>query len=365
MRSKAGFFLLVFSFPVFLYGQNQPNIVPNPGFELYDNVPIGWFYKGEHFDKAMKYWSSPTGASPDAFGPKIKIPPSWAEKGFGKQKARTGISMIGLTVYGCEDGKPHCREYVQIQLLEPLVVGQEYAVEMWVTKLPNAIEIDNLGFFFSRSAIDIPTDELLPFPPQVRATGIISPEEKEWVQVSGRFTAQTPADYLLIGNFFPDSLTSIKRKVTEEALKFGYYYIDDVAVRKIPPIRPVVETELNILPLEVGKVIRLENIYFEFDEWELLPRSFIELDKLAAILKEYPKLVIQVNGHTDNIGSEAYNQYLSRKRAKSVVAYLNEKGIGRGRMVYKGFGYSQPIATNDTPEGRQLNRRVEFEILKF
>ena len=77
-----------------------------------------------------------------------------------------------------------------------------------------------------------------------------------------------------------------------------------------------------------------------------------------------PEMVIEIRGHTDSQGEHDYNIYLSRKRAKAVVEYLNENGISRSRTRYKGFGHTQPVAENDTDEGRQLNRRVEFLIIK-
>jgi len=127
---------------VFAYAYSQTpeamaveNIVPNPGFESYSGTPIGWFYKGKHFTDVMKYWDSATSASPDVFGPKVRVPAHWAAKGFGKQSAHLGKSMAGITAYGCEEGKPHCREYIQIQLEEPLVIGQGYYAEFYVSHL--------------------------------------------------------------------------------------------------------------------------------------------------------------------------------------------------------------------------------------
>ncbi|MFT5384016.1 MAG: outer membrane protein OmpA-like peptidoglycan-associated protein [Saprospiraceae bacterium] len=75
-------------------------------------------------------------------------------------------------------------------------------------------------------------------------------------------------------------------------------------------------------------------------------------------------MVIEIRGHTDSMGEDNYNMYLSRKRAKAVVEFLNENGISRSRTRYKGFGNTDPVATNQSEEGRQLNRRVEFLIIK-
>ena len=88
-----------------------------------------------------------------------------------------------------------------------------------------------------------------------------------------------------------------------------------------------------------------------------------ELDKLKKLLNDNPTLRIRINGHTDNVGTDNDNLNLSANRAKSVYEYLIQKGIAASRLEYKGFGESKPVATNDTAEGRQENRRTEFELL--
>ena len=136
------FFLVILLFltQCLTYAQSdkgmQANIVPNPGFEKFSATPIGWFYKGRHFTEVMKYWSSPTAASPDVFGPRVRVPEQWSVKGFGQHRARGGESMVGITAYGCENGKPHCREYLQIQLAEPLVIGQNYYCLLYTSPSP-------------------------------------------------------------------------------------------------------------------------------------------------------------------------------------------------------------------------------------
>jgi outer membrane protein OmpA-like peptidoglycan-associated protein len=343
-----------------------PNVVPNPGFERFNSAPIGWYLKGQHFTEVMKYWSSPTAASPDAYGPKVRVPANWADKGFGSQKAHGGTSMVGITLYGCDDGKPHCREYLQVQLMEPLVIGQNYYVEFWASHLPRSYSINNLGVHFSTTRIDLKSDELLRLAPKIKAENIVSATKHKWVKVSGRFVADSEAEYLIVGNFFRDEETQFQKNIAE-SLPFAYYYIDDVVVRKEDPIIevPVKPDDLVNLKLETGKVIQLKNIYFDFDKWELHPRSFVELYKLLKILRDNAGMTIEIIGHTDNIGNATYNQYLSRKRAQSVAAFLNGNGIAAKRTQFKGMGFDQPLATNSTDEGRQMNRRVEFRILKM
>ena len=366
---KYFFFLICFLSCYYVPAQPVPsgevgNIIPNPSFELYASPPIGWFYKGEHYTAVMKYWSSATNASPDVFGPRVRVPAHWAEKGFGKQSPRTGNSMSGITTYGCEQGKPHCREYVQIQMSEPLVTGQAYQAEMWVSHLPKSLRSNNLGFYFSKEKIEEITDGVLNFTPQVMADEILEGNNHKWLKVSGRFTAQTAAEYLIIGNFLPDNLTQVKPG-DEGSLPYAYYYIEDVLVKKIPPILPipVPEDDLSKVKLEPGKTVPLRDIYFEHDKWELMPRSYVELKKLLKLLQDYPQFAIEVCGHTDSTGEDDYNRTLSERRARSVVDFLNANGIPPGRTRFKGCGSAQPIATNSTAKGRQLNRRVEFVVL--
>jgi outer membrane protein OmpA-like peptidoglycan-associated protein len=341
------------------------NIVPNPGFERFVAPPVGWSYRGSFFGQVVKYWFSPTTASPDVYGPGVKVPQDWADKGFGKQAPHSGQSMAGLTLWGCTNGKPHCREYVSVQLAEPLVPGQGYHLEFWVTPLPRSLRINRIGAFLSEERIERKTDEPLTFSPQFFAQDIVQPKEGTWMKLSGQFVASNEAEYLTIGNFFTDEQTQTKT-VHPESFNYAYYYFDDVLLKKIPPFQPVPikPDDISRQPLEPGKAIQLKNIYFEFDKYELMPRSYVELGKLLQILRENPTLHIAIVGHTDNIGSTNYNLWLSRKRAKAVWQHLIDSGITAERLQYRGEGKARPIASNDTEAGRFQNRRVEFVILK-
>lgn len=113
----------------------------------------------------------------------------------------------------------------------------------------------------------------------------------------------------------------------------------------------------------VGSKIILRNIFFNFASDSLRNESSNELENIYNLLVENPDMKIEISGHTDNLGSLEINTKLSSARAKSVVEYLIKRGIFSTRLEYKGFAYSQPIASNDNEEGRQLNRRVEFKIL--
>ncbi|MFN4233281.1 MAG: OmpA family protein [Bacteroidia bacterium] len=114
---------------------------------------------------------------------------------------------------------------------------------------------------------------------------------------------------------------------------------------------------------DVGTKVVLRNIFFDFGKSTLRPESISELNKLKRVLEENANIKVEISGHTDNVSSDEFNQRLSENRAKAVVEYLVQNGISKERLTYKGYGKTQPIASNDTEEGRQENRRVEFKII--
>jgi outer membrane protein OmpA-like peptidoglycan-associated protein len=112
------------------------------------------------------------------------------------------------------------------------------------------------------------------------------------------------------------------------------------------------------------------NVYFDFDKFNIRPGADDTLNQVATILEEHPELVVEVRGHTDSRGTNAYNDVLAVNRSNSAIKYLLDKGISQDRMIPKGFGENEPVAPNedtngnDDPAGRQMNRRVEFKIIK-
>jgi outer membrane protein OmpA-like peptidoglycan-associated protein len=116
-------------------------------------------------------------------------------------------------------------------------------------------------------------------------------------------------------------------------------------------------------PIEIGNKVILNNIFFETNKFALQTESLAELDKLVEFMKLNPTLHIEISGHTDDVGNDQANQILSENRAKSVYNYLVSNRVDATRLVYKGYGKTQPIAPNTTDEGRQKNRRTEFKII--
>jgi outer membrane protein OmpA-like peptidoglycan-associated protein len=121
----------------------------------------------------------------------------------------------------------------------------------------------------------------------------------------------------------------------------------------------------NVLIRLVPISFELTGIQFDFDKSTLRSESYPILDHAAEILKQYPDIHVEIQGHTCSMGSDEYNLTLSNARANSVLEYLASKQmINRARLVAKGYGEGQPTASNETREGRERNRRVEFVIMK-
>ncbi|MFH1005238.1 MAG: OmpA family protein [Bacteroidota bacterium] len=121
--------------------------------------------------------------------------------------------------------------------------------------------------------------------------------------------------------------------------------------------------DIGLKNIAVGSKIVLKNIFFDFDKATLRSESTAELERLIKFLTDIPSMKIEISGHTDSKGADEYNMKLSQSRAQSVVDYVTQHGIDKNRITAKGYGETRPIAGNDTDEGRQLNRRTEFEIL--
>ena len=147
--------------------------------------------------------------------------------------------------------------------------------------------------------------------------------------------------------------------------KEGYlFYSDNFQLKeKMEFIDPYI-LEIKLKKIEIGGSVVLRNVFFNTASHELLPASKSELKRLIDLLITNKTLFIELEGHTDNVGSEEMNLGLSERRANEVYTYLVGKGIEASRMVFKGYGYSRPINSNETPEGRALNRRTEFKITR-
>lgn len=147
------------------------------------------------------------------------------------------------------------------------------------------------------------------------------------------------------------------------ARKAGYVAIsENLDLKQLAAYREV-ERNLYLTPLEMGQVIRLNNVFFDSNKSELRAESKAELERLTEILSQNPGMRIELSGHTDNVGADESNRMLSQNRAESVRNRLVQNGATANLIVAKGYGETKPRATNNTEEGRQMNRCVEFTIL--
>ena len=171
--------------------------------------------------------------------------------------------------------------------------------------------------------------------------------------VNGKFSLEIKKDY------WNDTLVvsmlgyTAQKMTVQEAFKLPNYYFETT----------LAETSFNLEMAEIGAPIILNNIFFNFNQHELLPTSYTELEKLYNFLKKNQGVVIEIAGHTDSVGTAVYNEALSEARASSVMAYLEEKGIEQGRMTAKGYGEARPVVPNTTETGQAMNRRVEFTVM--
>jgi outer membrane protein OmpA-like peptidoglycan-associated protein len=163
-------------------------------------------------------------------------------------------------------------------------------------------------------------------------------------------------------------------KPNPQVIESQYFYTSDFS-KPVPPKPPVplAKSPVTVKPKPKNNPIKTvnldtvtryvaQNVLFEKSTSVMYPASFEELDKLAAMLKKFPKKAIRVEGHTDYIGNANSNFKLSQERAQAVAQYLIDKGIDNQRVTFVGYGGTRPVSQEDTPEGHARNRRVEFAI---
>ena len=328
------------------------NFVPNPGFETYKPpsaqiddiskcIPWNGINTADHFNSGT--------ASRNRY--RIE---SFSVDSY---KPRTDKCYAGFRL------QPQYSEYIKVKLLHKLRKGHKYAFRMYIHLSEESSHcVNTLGVHFSHSELGIKSivgqEAHINV---VKENGIRT--SGDWEVFGGVYQAAGGEHWMTIGNFEkPVAKKLIPQKpgnyVTENVDKWAevYYYVDDVALTEIPPTEKTKEE----MPVRYGKTTVLENIFFETGREVLLPRSYQELDKLVEALKHRKSSKIQIQGHTDNVGNEADNIVLSERRAKTVKDYLVEMGINASRIGVVGLGSSKPVADNNTTDGRQRNRRVEF-----
>ncbi len=238
--------------------------------------------------------------------------------------------------------------------------------------------------YYSRGVSETNTDIF-----RVKLPIVKSPEP--WVTVKGKIidaTTGNPMSAKIIYERLPDgkelgiAQSNPNTGEYEIRLPAGHLYgvraeaegkiseSQNLDLRNVKADQTIEHEDFNLAPIKVAPVqenitINLNNIFFAFDQYTLLEESFSELNRIVALMNEKTGMQIEIAGHTDSTGPEAYNMKLSERRAKSVVKYLVSKGVSQDRVTSVFFGETKPAVSNDTKENRRKNRRVEFKILKM
>lgn len=178
---------------------------------------------------------------------------------------------------------------------------------------------------------------------------------------TGELRASTTSDPIT-GEFLISLPAGAKYAVNAEAK--GYlFYSGTYTLGKELTIKDEFAVDILLSPVIEGAKVVLNNVFFETGKSELMPESKVELNKLINFLQRNPLVRIEIGGHTDAVGNDASNQLLSEQRAQSVSKYLVSNQVDASRIESKGYGETSPIATNDTEEGKALNRRTEFKVI--
>jgi outer membrane protein OmpA-like peptidoglycan-associated protein len=385
---KAGWilFLALVLGPLSILGQN---LVVNPSFEIpADSNRL--IMPGEYNVSRAKGWTMPTKAQATLYSSIPTIATLNRAMSKWKFMAKDGNNVVGITTYGViAENKKELREYVQGALNQPLTVGKKYYVTYNVHF--HCEGTGNIGVYFSTKQLKTDSSSRLPLYPQVNHKKLI-PYGKDWVEVRDSFVAREAYTHFTIGNFFANNETFI------ESNKLNYHkaYLDNIVIEEQQDSKmasklldmmventtstpsatntqntstpmnagSVSSTNTNTIPTVLkGEILVLDKVWFQFNASDLQTESSAQLNKLVLLMQKRPNMKILVKGHTSSEGGDDYNMKLSETRAQSVKQYLISQGIVSERIASKGFGETQPVATNDTEDGRQRNRRVEFEIM--
>lgn len=359
-------FLHIFLLVLTAFGKlcAQENLISNSDFEKHKDLPtdIG---QGKN---CLEDWINPVLAGGgDYFHAEAKSKKSNTSKNFfGKQEPHSGKAYAGICI------TRNYREYLQTQLIKPLEKGRSYKVEVYISR-GDAKWLGSVKGFCIIFSSD--TFRLQKYGPPMSTPPVVFRNEagynnsEEWTLLSAVYEANGTEKYLTFGCFVYREKTefSIMNYNVEIPGKrnYAHYFIDDFT---LTPLDKEITTHAVVEEIaaietpkiyETGKSHIFKNIVFESGKADLLPSSFNELNELADYLNNNPKLIIKINGHTDNIGSLKANLELSAARAKAVYQYLLNKNIAASRLSYEGKGAEEQIASNTTEEGRALNRRVE------
>lgn len=289
----------------------------------------------------------------------------------GYQEAHSGTCYAGFFAHS----HGAYREYMQTRLSTPLEKNKTYLFTMYISLADySRASIEQLGVCFLSDKVEYNSFNVITNlnPTYIKLENSISKQIDKWHQVSVTYKARGSERYILIGSFETGQISKtkfkmpkdIKSHINQKYDRDAYYFVDDVSLVETiaieEPIVPIQFEPTTTNEIHSDTLFVFKNVLFKTNETALLPSSYSELDMLAEYLSKNVELIIEINGHTDNTGNEKKNKKLSTGRAKAVCDYLISKNINKNRILFAGYGSSKSIASNDTEEGKQQNRRVEF-----
>lgn len=368
----------VLLFMSFLFAGAQ-NLIPDSSYEMNKFVPIDFSSVN-----ASHSWSIPSRGTSDLFckcdkktkqhSHKIYSEVDVPQNTMGYQIPHSGNCYAGLFVFSHGD----YREYLQTPLKKSLIKNKTYRFTMYVSLADySRLSIDRLGVCFMNNKVDYQSSDVITdlSPVYLIIEKEVGNDIRNWHRVSVTYRARGGEAYLLFGSFVINRIRKtklktpkeIKSRINQKIERDAYYFIDDVSLVETFFNEPA-DTLINVGKDTTNKILSntlfiLKNVLFNSNETLLFLSSCSELDLVVKYLKQNHHTLIDIYGHTDNLGSETTNKQLSLGRAKAVADYLILNGIDKSRITYGGCGSLKPIATNETEEGRQQNRRVEFKII--
>ncbi len=354
--------------------QSEGEYIPDPGFEQSQHCPVS-FNKSRL--KTLIKWDQCSKGTPDHYA-RCSRAAGVPRNNFGEQEAQKGDAYSGTIVFA--PTKQNYREYLCTELSTPLKSGQNYCVKMHVSLADGAnFMTDGIGLHFSKKRLNREDEQRLNVKEHLgNPKGHVIRNDSTWTLLSGTYEAQGGERFLTVGNFrSDDSLHIDQRRFTEDqedTWRYAYYYIDELSVKRAKDPEECSNTIDSIVydmehpPYEENKGqykrVRLDAVRFEWDRSILNDTAKEQLRKVARLMKRNEDHYLKVNGHTDITGPDMYNKKLSKARAETVLDELASMGVDSRRLRIGYFGSQRPAASNETPEGRAQNRRVEFIILK-
>ena len=363
----------------------QSNLIINPDFDFYFYKSIPIIYHGnDRIEAWVPFWTTPGKYTPDYIS-NLRFIDVFDYNSLFDYKLPEKFNYIGLALFKDDDDYS---EYIQGKLTEPLINGKTYCFKISInsTRFTKYL-VNHLACYFSIAPIIVDDQNENSFSPQI-SFSYLPTDTKSFVTLCDYFTAKGGEKYITIGRFIKkeDLSVTVKESFPKSLFnldKSSYYLIDKVELLEIhDSLECNCRTTIDNLQLDFkqsdtaslkhltffnglkeGKALVLNNVNFDFDSYILLKSSEDELNTFYQFLIDNPVLKFRIDGHTDNIGSDEYNQDLSIKRAKSVFNWLVNKGILSSRLDYKGFGKRQPLINSTDDKSRAINRRVEVQII--